>query len=358
LEEAVEFAPHDVRNVSVQLFQAAGAPKSHAETVADHLLESSLMGLHSHGIIRVPEYLERVEARQSGKRPLGGPIDPTAEPTTEYEHGARAIVNGNGGFGQVAGMAAVELALRLAAEHGVSAVSVRNAGHAGRVGAYTESVARRGAVALAFCSGPIWGHWVAPFGARDGRMATNPISYAFPAAGDPVVADFATSAYTEGGIRYHRNRGLPIPPGVLRDSHGNETTDPNTLYSDPGATIMPLGGEVSGHKGSALGLLVDLLATLLAGDSAVDEARIGNNLTLLVIPTDASFVHRANEFVDYVRSARPIRPAQPILMPGDRELEAKRSARTVYVDDPTWVQIVAFAERYGVPLPSPVAAET
>jgi uncharacterized oxidoreductase len=311
------------------------------------------MGMHSHGVMRIPEYLERVRAFGSPESPLGGPIDPRAEPSITREVAARATIDGNGGFGQVAGMAAVEVALRLVERFEVSLVSVRHAGHVGRLGAYPDAIAKGGCAGLAFCSAPIWGHWVAPFGGRDGRMATNPMAYAFPTQAEPVVADFATSATTEGAIRYSRNQGRQLPVGVLIDVDGHPTTDASSFYTDRRGAIMPMGGELNGHKGSATGLLVELMGSLVAGDDVTDRGRIGNNMTLIAIRADSGFIARADVLVRYVRSSRPVDPARPVQMPGDRELDAKRTARTVTVDERTWAQIAEDAARLGIDVAIP-----
>jgi LDH2 family malate/lactate/ureidoglycolate dehydrogenase len=346
-EEVSQLIIHEDEAYSliVGLFEAQGAPASHAGTVARHLVESSLMGLHSHGVIRVPQYLDAVETRE---------IDPRAEPTREALGPALCRVDGRWGFGQVAGHFAVGAAVELAETHGASVVVARHLAHIGRVGAYTAAIADRGQVGLAFCSGPKSGHWVAPFGGREGRMATNPMSYAFPTSRGAVVADFATSSATEGNMRYLRNMGRPAPEGLLRDWSGAPTTDPAVLYVKPTGTIQPLGGELQGHKGSALGILVDVMATLLAGDDVVDASRQGNNLALIAISARGPFQANADRLADYIRSTPSLDPGQPVMMPGDRELNARAAATSIVVDDVTWRQIVERAKKHGLKLPKPV----
>ena len=184
-----------------------------------------------------------------------------------------------------------------------------------------RSAPRDGLIAIGFCSTPLYTHSVAWFGSREGRLGTNPISYAFPASGEPVVADFSTSATPEGRVRYARNQGVAVPDGVLRDASGVPTTDPNALYVQPPGALQPLGGATFGHKGSALGLLVEMMATLLAGEMITDTTR-GNNLALLAIRPPAGFVASADELARYVRSAAPIDPDRPVVLPGEPESSA------------------------------------
>jgi hydroxycarboxylate dehydrogenase B len=347
----MELDPSAIRGLSIRLFVSAGASQAHAEIVADHLVEASLMGLHSHGLIRLPEYLERIAATAIGGSPPAGFIDPAASPVIERREGSVAVLDGRNGFGQVVGRAAAELAIELAGEAGSAVVSARRMAHLGRLGAYVEPIARAGLVGLGFCSAPRSAHLVAPFGGLDGRLSTNPIAYALPSTGGPVVADFATSAAAEGVIRYRRNTGQRLPEGVLRNAAGEPTTDPNDLYTEPGGTIQPFGGEVSGHKGSALGILVEAMGTLMAGEDVLGDGRLGNDLTLIAIRPPLGFPELMDGFSGYVRSSRPVDPAAPVMMPGDRELARMRAARRVTIDAQTWRQIAVIATARGVPLP-------
>jgi hydroxycarboxylate dehydrogenase B len=325
------------------LFRAAGGPEVPSRIVARHLVESDRRGVPSHGLLRVSQYLAEIAA---------GEIDPAALPTRERASGARVWLDGNRCFGPVAGSAAVDEAVALTATAGVGVVTVRHTGHTGRIGDYVERAARSGLVAVAYCSGTQSGHRVAPFGATEGRLSTNPIAFAFPTPAEPVVADFSTSAVPEGVVRRMHELGLPVPEGAVQDAAGRPTTEAGALYSTPPGTILPLGGSRFGHKGFALGLLVEVLATLLAGDESADVARYGNNLTLITIGVDADFPARARRLADYVRSASPADPARPVLMPGDPERAFAEREVGVRVDGPTWVALVAAASERNVSLPA------
>lgn len=324
------------------LFLAAGATEANAQTVADHLVECSLMGLHSHGLMRVGQYLEEIAS---------GEINPVAIPEVEFRNRAFVRLDGWRAFGQVGGTAAVEEASRLAAVYGVAAAVVRRTGHAGRIGAYVQALAERGFVGVAFCSGPVSGHWVAPFGGVEGRTATNPIAYGLPADPLPIVADFSSSTIPEGVVRVLRDRGIEAPPGVLQDATGAPSTNPNVLYADPPGTILPLGGERFGYKGTALALLVEAIATLLAGDDIDDQDRFGNNLAVFALASDSSFAARATRMADYVRSSRPADASRPVMTPGDPEQLSRRAAQGVSVDEAMWQSLTALAKRHGIAPP-------
>ena len=326
------------------LLRDSGATEISADTVARHLVESDLRGVASHGLMRVTQYLEEITS---------GEIDPAAVPSYERTAGTRIWVEGNRCFGQLAGFFAADEAAKTAAVQGVAVVTVRHAGHAGRIGAYAERLARSGLMALVCCSGPPSGHWLAPFGGVDGRLATNPIAYAFPTQGEPVVADFSTSVVPEGTIRRLRELDLPVPEGALQDAAGRTATEPRALYTDPPGTLLPLGGQHFGHKGFALALLVETLATLLAGDDTADVIRYGNNLALIAIATDPGFQDRAERLAEYVRSARPVDPARPVLMPGDLERRFSELATVIQIDASTWGALRDAARERSLELPLP-----
>ena len=319
------------------LMTRGGASADHADVVVEHLLEADAMGLRSHGVMRVPQYLAEIKT---------GEIDPQAAPRIAQSSPGRAAVDGGKGFGQVVGHAMADEAVRLAAEAGISFVTGRYMGHTGRIGAYAEAMARRGAVGIAVCSGPRNGHWVAPFGGLEGRLATNPIAFAFPTdKRPPVVADFSTSVAPEGVIRNLLHRGLAAPPGALRDAHGASTDDPAALYRTPRGAIQPLGGPI-GYRGTALAILVEILAAPLAHDDTDDLGRQGSNLAMIAIGADDHFAERAARMVDYIRSCPPIDPANPVMMPGEREHSAatRLGDGPINVDRPTWLAMVASAE--------------
>jgi len=294
----------------------------------------------------VPQYLSDIAA---------GETDPKAVPKIERRAPGRAVVDGGKGFGQVVGMAMAEESRLLAAQTGIALVTGRRMGHSGRIGAYAEAIARQGMVGVAVCSGPRSGHHVAPFGGLEGRISTNPIAFAFPVAGEPpVVADFSTSVAPEGVIRSLMFRGLPAPEGALRDAQGKLTGDPAALYTKPvRGTLQPLGGAI-GYRGTALAILVEVLAALLADDETEDLSRLGSNLATIAIAADGAFAGRAKRMADYLRSSPPLDPARSVMVPGEREhrAAARAGAGPIEVDRPTWTAMVeAAGDRVAVPAP-------
>ena len=326
------------------LLEAAGGSPGNARTVAEHLVDSDARGVHSHGLLRVPQYVAELES---------GEIDGQATPTISKRRQACVFVDGRGTFGQVAARCALDEAAAAAGAFGIGLAAVSRSGHAGRIGAYTEDLAHRGCIGLAFCSGPRSGHRVAPFGGVEGRLATNPISYAFATAGNPVVADFSTSTVPEGVVRRLRELGQTAPHGALQDAAGGPTDDPQVLYREPPGTILPLGGPAFGHKGYALALLVEAMTTVLCGEDASNDTRFGNNLTILAIAAGDSTVAAGTALATYLRETRPARLDRPVLLPGDPERRALESADGIAIDGEVWSALNALGERFGVERPDP-----
>jgi hydroxycarboxylate dehydrogenase B len=330
--------------LAIGLLEAHGAPAEHARIVAQHLVEADSRGVRSHGTIRLLQYVEEIRT---------GELDPSARSTVEVRRG-QIRVDGNRTFGQVVGTVMVGELTSLARDQGIAIAVGRRLGHTGRVGAYPEQLAKNGLVAIGGSSGPPSGHWVAPFGGRDGRIATNPIAIAWPVMGEePIIADFSTSATPEGIVRGLRDRRLAVPEGTLRDADGEPSTDPAVLYATPRGAIQPFGGNL-GYRGTALGLFVEVLSTLLAGDAVDDARRMGSNLTLIAIDPGAGFADLAAGLGRHVRSSRPIDAARPVLMPGDRERAREDESRAIPFYRQEWASLSAAAREVSVELPSAV----
>jgi uncharacterized oxidoreductase len=238
------------------IFQACGVPEVEARIVATHLVDAEACGVVSHGIIRVPQYVQAI---------ADGQIVPDAQLRILSEATATAVLDGQHGFGQVMALRAMDWALDRAEHTGVSAVTLCSCSHTGRLGSYTERAIRRGMAAMMMVNTGGHGQWVAPFGGTAGRLATNPISIAVPTDSDaPLLLDMATSVVPEGKIRAVQTAGQPIPEGWIIDHRGQPATSPAELYGPPRGALLPFGG----HKGFGLAMLINALAGGLSGPVA------------------------------------------------------------------------------------------
>lgn len=321
------------------ILAACGASESNASEVAVHLVDSERMGVPSHGMARLPQYVSEIE---------GGLLDPAATPFVVRRSAAVTAVDGRWTFGIVGAEAAAAEAGRSALENGIGLASVRCVRHTGRLGAFSERLAREGHLAMVFASGDPKFKWIAPFGGKEGRMSTNPISWAAPASEDPVVADFAASIMPEGRIRLMRDRGEMVPPDVIIDAEGRPAVHPDALYADPPGTLLPLGGARYGHKGYALALLVQIMSALLVEDNWRAGGQRGNSLTVLAVEGGDHLPEAVSELVSYMKSSPPIDPARPVLMPGEIEARRKARSRRVRLADDTRRNLAALASRLQV----------
>jgi uncharacterized oxidoreductase len=349
VSEQVTIAADALGGWVARIFAAAGSEEPYAARVAHRLLESNLAGHESHGVIRVPLYLQwqregRVIANRSGR--------------VISDRGALATIDGEFGYGQVVGELMVEEGAKRAAAHGVATIALRRAGHLGRIGGWAEMAAARGLVSLLFVNSPgRGGIQVAPFGGRERRLPPNPFSIGVPRAeGPPLVLDVTTSVVPEGKVRVALNSGASLPEGAVIDAVGRPSRDPKAFYGPPAGALLPM----AGHKGSGLCLMIDLLAGALTGGGRADpnvEGHGNNMLAIFLAPERLggaqSLAADAADLAAWVKSAAPIEPGVEVLVPGEREatLRVERLARGVPLDAETWRQIASAGTALGVPPP-------
>jgi uncharacterized oxidoreductase len=193
------FSSSTIQDFVQAIFVAAGSEPSEANIVASHLVDASLMGHDSHGVIRVSKYVSWLRA---------GQVRPNRHARIVSDRGALVVVDGDFGFGQVIGREAMEIAAARAASHGMATVAIRNSGHLGRIGAWPEMLAEHELASIHFVNTSGFGILVAPFGGSDRRLSANPIAAGVPIKGGrPIVLDIATSVIAEGKIQVARNKG-------------------------------------------------------------------------------------------------------------------------------------------------------
>ncbi|HYZ33527.1 MAG TPA: malate/lactate/ureidoglycolate dehydrogenase [Crenalkalicoccus sp.] len=341
------------------IFRATGCDAAEAGRIAEQLVGANLAGHDSHGVVRVPRY---VEWQQAGYVVAGR----TAEIVTDG--GGFALLDGQFGFGQTVAPQATALGIERAERHGAAVIALRNAGHVGRVGAFAEQAIAAGLISIHFVN-VAGSTLVAPFGGAERRFSTAPFCVGVP-TDPPVVLDFATSRVAEGKVLVASNGGKPLPPDALIEPDGRLSGDPHTLYGDypqvgPRSPSNGLGAirAFGEHKGSGLAFMCELLAGALTGGgcSGPVEARgrIANGmLSVFLSPkhfgTEAAFRRTAQNYVAWVKSCRPAEPGGEVLAPGEPEarLRAQRLRDGVPLQPDSWAAIRQTAERLGVALPA------
>jgi uncharacterized oxidoreductase len=237
-------------------------------------------------------------------------------------------------------------------------MTLANAHHIGRVGAYGELASGAGLVSLHFVNVADHRGSVAPFRGSDARFVTNPVCIAVPgtARHPALLLDMATSAVAMGKVRVAKNEGKLLPEGILIDAGGRPTRDPSVMYAEPRGSLLPFGG----HKGYALALVTELLAGALSGGPTIQPGNprlggvVNNMLTLLIDPSRLAGVdwlrREFDGFIEYVKASPPTDPASPVLVPGDPErlTRAERLRAGISIDATTWEEILQAGEQVGL----------
>lgn len=338
--EMVTVAAARLEELVARIFVHHGVDEGDARVVADHLLTAQMSGHHSHGLVRVPDYVDLV-AR--GKVARKTQVDVVMEGPSVLQ------LDGNHGWGMVIGCRAMEMSMAKARVTGVCVTAVRNASHAGMIGYYAEQAARAGMVGMCFAVGPRSVASMAPWGGTGPVFGTNPLAMGVPAGALPSpVADMATSQVARGKIMVARAEGQAIPPGWAFDALGNPTTDANAAMA---GTMYPLGG----HKGYALAVMVDLLCGVLSGDA---DYPVPGGWDKVFLAIDVSFfqpVDQARARVDALARLIKENPhrdgVEEIFLPNEREVRSRARAREegVPVGAAIYGRLVALAREAGIP---------
>lgn len=301
--------------------EIVGVPKEHASLVADSLVQTSLWGLDTHGIARLPHYLERLEA---------GSIQPRPEMLLDSTAAGTASLDGDHGLGIVVADRAMDEAMGLATKAGIGVVGCRYSSHCGALGLYGRKAAHSGFIGIAFTHAD---DIVAPHGGQKPFLGTNPICIAVPSAdGFPVCVDMATSMIPLNQVMNARRDGSSLPPNTVVDDNGQPTTD-----AKEAAALLP----ASAHKGYALAFLIDILCGPLNGmpygphiPKMYGDNSAYRNLGSLMVALDPNcFGGGATLGATVAAMAREVRtqpaadPTEEILAPGDREYRCEKERK-------------------------------
>jgi uncharacterized oxidoreductase len=344
------------------IFKGAGCSDYEAQRTTELLLKANLRGHDSHGVLRVPGYVRSITGERTK---LGVDIEIEKEtPTT-------ALINGNTGLGQVIATKSMEVAIQKAKENGISAVSVYNCQHIGRMADYAEMALEHDMIGIVLANtGPLG----TVYGGMGPKLGTNPMCYAIPTKDEgPIIFDFATTVAPVGKVMVKHARGEDLPADWATDENGSPTTKTADLFGLPPrlfplrGSLLPFGGSVA-YKGFGLCLVVDILGGLLSGAGtgsarADDYIRFGGGNGVFLMAIDISRFQDVDAFkanVDQVIRNVKATPKAPgefmnmepgeILVPGDpeRRREKKFLSEGIFVEDRTWNSILETAKEVGV----------
>lgn len=310
MPQTVSLPPTSLKDCVTRIFVGHGLPEPDSAVIADSLVDADLRGVSSHGVIRVPTYVDGIK---------NGTINPRPNLRTIFDDGTRALVDGDNGMGQVAAHHAMQLAVSRASELGIGAVGLRASRHCGAMAYWAIQALAANCVGIATTNA---GLNMAPTGGRDKIIGNNPVAIAVPSNRPwPMVLDMATSVVAGGKLDVAAVRGLKIPLDWATDSDGNPTDDPVVARR---GLLLPVGGP----KGYGLALMLDVLAGVLTG------ARFGGGLGpegsgqfFLAIKVDGfmtieAFKSRIDEVIDQIHHSALAPGNDRIFIPGEIEFEA------------------------------------
>jgi len=322
-------APDDLRSLARDIFVGVGVPVESARQVADSLVDANLAGHDSHGVIRVPSYVELVRT---------GRVVASAQPELVQGTASVAVVDGHWAFGQLTARQSMAIAIGKARDSGIAAVAAVACNHIGRLGEWVEMAADEGLVGFATVS--MYGRLglaAAPHGGAERAMSTNPIAFGLPSATrGAVVTDFATTAVAEGKLQVARAKGVDVPPGSIIDAQGRPSTSPQDFYD--GGALLPFGA----HKGYGLAVVSQLLSLALTGALNAPQGEFSSGAFFAAVDPAAfgpraAYGQAADELLGRIKSVRPAPGFDEVLLPGEPEQRARAArAEGVPVDEVTW----------------------
>ncbi len=341
------------------LLHSAGLSGERARVVATTLIEGDMLGHTTHGLALLPGYLGAL---------ADGSMRSTGDPEIVNDRGATLLLDGRRLPGPWLVHHAIGLALDRVAAEGTVTVVIRRSHHIACLAAYLERVTAAGKMILLMSSDPNVAS-VAPHGGTRALMTPNPIAAGIPTGPAtegrrPILMDVSASTTTNGLTGRLRAEGRRLEHPWVLDAQGHPTDDPAALFTDPPGTILPLGGLDSGHKGFALGLLVEALTAALGGYGRADPGEgWGAAVYLQVIDPDAfggltAYV-RQTAWLAEAAEANPPRPGQPaVRLPGARGLGLRDQMRRqgVRLYPGILAALAPWAERLGVAAPDRSAA--
>lgn len=280
-------------------------------SIVDHLIDCELRGVSYGGLARAVSITERIGRTGLPTRPIA----------VTHESPVSARIDGADHIGYIVGQRATDMAIEKASAMGLSAVGADDTWYTGMLSYFAEQVAAHDLVTMIASNAT---PWVAPHGAAEGRFGTNPICFGFPSTGHPIVWDIGTSTIMHAEVLLARRQGLPLPEGRAFGPDGQPTTDPD-------AALAGAFTSWGGHKGSGLGLVVQMLG-VLAGSDGITPDLAGFGMVIVAIRPDIfgdtdGFKQRIADYAESVRTARPADPASPVRMPFDRSWAVREAAR-------------------------------
>ncbi len=313
---AERHAVQDLTDLATALLRHAGLEGDKAAVTAAVLVEGDLLGHTTHGLALLGAYLDEIAAGRTTR---------AGEPIVVAEAGAAQTWDGRRLPGPWLVERAADWAAARARDTGLASVSIRHCSHIGCLAAYLRRIAAGGQMLVVACSDPSTAS-IAPFGGTRRLYTPNPLAAGWPSPGGPVMLDVSMSITTNGMTNRLRAEGRSFEHPWLLDAEGTPTADPEAFFTDPPGSLLPLGGVEAGHKGYALGLMIEALTAALSGFGRADAPSAWGAAVFVLVIDPARFAgsdafgREAAWMADAVHANPAIPGGEPPRLPGERAL--------------------------------------
>lgn len=347
------YSAKDLVNFAAALLEKAGLESEKSRVVAGILVEGDLLGHSTHGLQLLAPYLGDLS---NGKMTASG------QPKVIADYPAAITWDGMRLPGVWLTAKALELATERAKIYGTCTVAIRRSHHIACLAAYFRPVLDQGMMGMVISSGPEVGGVVPHGGKGTGTHTPNPIAAAWPTKGDPVMIDVSMSITTHGLTGRLNKEGRKLPGPWVLDGHGNATDDPAVLFTEPKGGLLPIGGLDHGHKGYALGLMVEALTQGLSGHGRADpiEGWAANVFVQVFNPAlyggSDDFTRQTEYIADACRNTPPRESFDRVRLPGESGLRRreKQLKEGVELYPSILPSLQSWIEKLGVPAPKVV----
>ncbi|WP_110668027.1 Ldh family oxidoreductase [Salinicola halophilus] len=313
----------DLRDTLKTLFVERGAAPEVAAITAEVLVEGDLLGHHTHGVKLANGYLKDLAAGHASGDPARLEIHQTSP--------VAALFDGHYLLGPYLVRRALDQCREAAATFGIGMVSLKRSHHIACLAAYLQPLVEANLMPLILTSDPAVAS-VAPFGGLDRVYTPNPLAIGIPGREQPLLIDVSMSTITNGTVAKTRAAGERLAHPAILTGHGEASADPEDYFAEPPGSILPLGELAFGHKGFALGLMVEALTSALSGFGRKDSPEgWGASVMVMVIDpakfggTDA-FLDETDHLARQCHGSRPADPERPVRLPGEAALARRRAA--------------------------------
>ncbi|MFB5663648.1 Ldh family oxidoreductase [Alteribacillus sp. HJP-4] len=309
-----------LKNFVADILQKVDISEENSRIVADSLVSANLRGVDSHGVTRVPIYVERLKS---------GAVNPDPNVTVLQESDATLLLDGDDGMGQIVGAKAIEKGIEKAKKHGAVYAGVTRSSHFGTGAYFIQKVLEQDMIAFAMSNAP---STMAPWGGITPYFGTNPYAYGIPAEkNSPIIFDMATSVVARGKIISAEQRGEDIPEGWAIDKEGRPTTNSGEALA---GTVLPFGGP----KGYAMAAMIDIMSGVLTGagfgphinniygdyDKPQNVGHFFQIIDIRSFMERDQFKQRVDQMINEIKNSAKAQDVEEIFLPGEIEFQNEK----------------------------------